>query len=122
VMTTVFATAAKNWAGDHVQGLLAQVPDKSQVPAVAQFLQSHGQSAQPQDIQTFVQAHPTTASFFAHGGPFNEFVRELLAFASSRGFLTGAALGVVAIISAIVLINVKKSDLPEDTETLAVPA
>ncbi len=122
IMTTVFGTAAKNWGSDHIQQLLGQVPDKSQVPAVAGFLQAHGQNAQPQDIEAFVHAHPSTASFFAAGGPFNDFVRELLAFASSRGFLTGALLGVVSIISAVVLINVKKTDLPADTEALAVPA
>jgi hypothetical protein len=122
VMTTVFATAAKNWSNDHIQGLIAQVPDKSQVPAVVQFLQAHGQNVEPKDVQAFIQAHPTTAPFFAPDGPLHTFVRELLAFASSRGFLTGAALGVVAIISAVVLINVKKSDLPADTENLPVPA
>jgi hypothetical protein len=122
VMTTVFGTAAKSWSTDHIKGLIAQVPDKSQLQAVVGFLQAHGQNAEPKDIQAFVQAHPSTGSFFAAGGPFNTFVRELLAYASGKGFLVGAALGVIAIISAVVLINVKKSDLPEDAEALAVPA
>ncbi len=122
VMTTVFGTAAKSWSTDHIKALIAQVPDKSQLQAVVGFLQAHGQNAEPKDIQAFVQAHPSTGSFFAAGGPFNTFVRELLAYASGKGFLVGAALGVIAIISAVVLINVKKSDLPEDVEVLAVPA
>jgi hypothetical protein len=122
VMTTVFATAAKNWSSDHVQSLLTQIPDKSQVPAVVEFLKSHGQNAQPQDVQAFVHAHPGTASFFAPEGPFHQFVRELLAFASSRGFLVGGALGVVAIISAVVLINVKKTDVPADPQEAMVAA
>ena len=121
-MTTVFGTAAKSWSTDHIKGLIAQVPDKSQLQAVVGFLQAHGQNAEPKDIQAFVQAHPSTGSFFAAGGPFNTFVRELLAYASGKGFLVGAALGVIAIISAVVLINVKKSDLPEDAEALAVAA
>ncbi len=122
VMTTVFGTAAKNWSTDHVKGLLAQVSDKSQLQAVVGFLHAHGQNAEPKDIQAFVQAHPSTGSFFAAGGPFNTFVRELLAYASGKGFLLGAALGVIAIISAVVLINVKKTDLPEDMEAAAIAA
>ncbi len=121
VMTTVFGTAAKNWSADHIHGLLAQVPNKADIGAVGQFLQQHGQNAEPKDIQAFVQAHPSTGSFFTHGGPFNEFVRSLLAHASGEGFLMGAGFGVVAIISAVVLINVKKTDLPTDTpEAVAV--
>jgi MFS family permease len=122
VMTTVFGTAAKNWSTDHIKGLIAQVPDKSQLQAVVGFLQAHGQNAEPKDIQAFVQAHPSTSSFFASGGPFNTFVRELLAYASGKGFLLGAALGVIAIISAVVLINVKKSDVPEDAQAAAMVA
>ncbi len=122
VMTTVFGTAAKNWSTDHVKGLLAQVPDKSQLQAVVGFLQAHGQNAEPKDIQAFVAAHPSTGSFFAAGGPFNTFVRELLAYASGKGFLLGAALGVIAIISAVVLINVKKSDVPADHDPAAALA
>ncbi|HZZ97002.1 MAG TPA: MFS transporter, partial [Jatrophihabitantaceae bacterium] len=121
VMTTVFGTAAKNWSADHVQGLLAQVPNKADIGAVGQFLQQHGQNAEPKDIQAFVQAHPSTGSFFAQGGPFNEFVRSLLAHASGEGFLMGAIIGVVAVIAAVVLINVKKTDLPTDSpEAVAV--
>jgi hypothetical protein len=119
VMTTVFGTAAKNWSTDHIKGLLAQVPDPSQLKAVAGFLQAHGQNAEPQDIQAFVHAHPSTASFFAPGGPFSDFVRELLAYASGKGFLMGAAFGVVAIIAAVVLINVKKTDLPAEAPEAA---
>ena len=121
VMTTVFGTAAKNWSADHIHGLLGQVPNKADVGAVGQFLQQHGQNAEPKDIQAFVQAHPGTGSFFAHGGPFNVFVRSLLAHASGEGFLMGGAFGVVAIIAAVVLINVKKTDLPADSpEAVAV--
>ena len=122
VMTTVFGTAAKSWSTDHIKGLVAQVPDKSQLQAVVGFLQAHGQNAEPKDIQAFVQAHPSTGSFFTAGGPFNTFVRELLAYASGKGFLLGAGLGVIAIISAVVLINVKKSDVPADHDPAAAMA
>jgi EmrB/QacA subfamily drug resistance transporter len=114
VMTTVFATSAKNWASDHIHGLLGEVPDKSQLPAVGGFLQRHGQNAEPKDVHAFVTQHPSTASFFAKNGPFSDFTRELLAYASGRGFLMGAIIGGVALLAAIFLINVKKTDLPSE--------
>jgi EmrB/QacA subfamily drug resistance transporter len=122
VMTTVFATSAKNWAGDHIQGLLGHVPDRSQMPAVGGFLQQHGQNVEPNDVHAFVSQHPGTASFFAKGGPYSDFTRELLAYASGRGFLMGAIFGGVAILAAIFLINVKKTDLPAEPEEVAAVA
>ena len=96
-----------------MQALLAQVPNRADVHSVAGFLQAH-QQPEPQDVANFVRAHPGTASFFGPGGPFSTFTRELLAHASGRGFLLGAFLGVVSVIAAIVLINVKKTDLPSE--------
>jgi hypothetical protein len=46
--------------------------------------------------------------------PFTDFNHHLLAHASGLGFLTAAMFGVVAIIASIVLINVKKTDIPAD--------
>ena len=61
------------------------------------FLSQYGQSGpQPADIKTFVGQHPALASFFAKGGPYSDFARELQAHASGRGFLMGAAFGTVA--------------------------
>jgi EmrB/QacA subfamily drug resistance transporter len=122
VMTTVFATSAKNWASDHIEGLLGQVPEKSQTQAVGGFLQQHGQNIEPKDVQEFVSQHPGVASFFAKGGPYSDFTRELLAFASSRGFLMGAIFGGVSLLAAIFLINVKKSDLPAESAEVAAVA
>ena len=57
--------------------------------------------------------------FFA--GPYRDFSHALLAHASGQGFLMGAVFGVVAIIAAVFLINVKKTELPSDP-TLAAAA
>jgi hypothetical protein len=65
-------------------------------------------------VHAFVTQHPSTASFFAKNGPFSDFTRELLAYASGRGFLMGAIIGGVALLAAIFLINVKKTDLPSE--------
>jgi hypothetical protein len=74
---------------------------------------------QPEDIKKFVAANPDSAPFFVKGGPYAEFGRALQAHASGNGFLMGAVFGVVAVIAAIVLINVKKTDVPTDPVALA---
>jgi EmrB/QacA subfamily drug resistance transporter len=118
VMTTVFGTSARSWASSHSAALFAKVPPDSRAP-VGAFLHKYGTSApQKSDILTFVHQHPNTGSFFAND--YANFARELQAFASGKGFLTGAAFGVVALIAAVVLINVKKTDIPTDPAELAV--
>jgi EmrB/QacA subfamily drug resistance transporter len=127
VLATVFATSAKNWGTDHFGGLVGSLKalhlpgDTSQ--QILHRLQSAGSNGlQPQDIKAFVAAHPSAAPFFAKGGAYSDFARELQAHASGKGFLMGAAFGVVAIIASIVLINVKKSDLPAGQPAEAVLA
>jgi EmrB/QacA subfamily drug resistance transporter len=127
VLATVFATSAKSWGADHFGGLVASLKalrlpeDTSQ--QILHRLQSAGSNGlQPQDIKAFVASHPSAAPFFAKGGAYSDFARELQAHASGKGFLMGAAFGVVAIIASIVLINVKKSDLPVGQEAEAALA
>ncbi len=123
VMATVFGTSARGWSTDHRGELFAQITDQSQAPAVGQFLSKYGQSApQPADVQAFLAGHPGLESFFVKGGPYSDFARELQAFASGRGFLAGVGFGVVAIIAAVVLINVKKDELPAAPEAETVVA
>jgi EmrB/QacA subfamily drug resistance transporter len=121
VMTTVFGTTARSYASEHSQALFAKIPVDSR-QAVAAFLHKYGASApQQSDIKAFVAQHPNTGGFFAND--YSDFARSLQAFASGKGFLMGAAFGVVAFIAAIVLINVKKADLPADpAEAAAVAA
>jgi EmrB/QacA subfamily drug resistance transporter len=118
VMTTVFGTSAKNWASAHMGQLhapLSALPPDLQKSIGAKLGQAGSSGLQSEDIKKFVSALPAdqraaAGNFFSHA--YSDFARELLAFASGRGFLTGAAFGVVAIIAAVVLINVKKTDLP----------
>ena len=127
VMTTVFGTAARNWVGDHKTSLFAQVqklpPDVSHT--VGAKIGAAGQNGlQKPDIDKFVQTLPPGSrgqvqQFF--DGPYRDFSHSLLAHASGRGFFAGALFGVVALVSAIVLINVKKEDLP-DPEAEGAPA
>jgi hypothetical protein len=51
-------------------------------------------------------------AFFS--GPYKDFSHHLIAHASGQGFLAGAMFGVVAVIAAAVLINVKKSEVPSE--------
>ena len=81
---------------------------------------------QTADAQKFVKsipagpAHDAAARFFA--GPYKDFGHHLQAHASGQGFFAGAMFGVAAIISAVVIINVKKSDLPAEGPAEAMVA
>jgi hypothetical protein len=126
VMTTVFGTSAKNWASAHMGQLhapLAALPADLQQRIGAELGKAGSGGLQSEDIKTFISGLPpgqrgAATSFFSNA--YSDFTRELLAFASGKGFLTGAAFGVVAIISAVVLINVKKTDVPTTSGSDAV--
>jgi EmrB/QacA subfamily drug resistance transporter len=120
VMTTVFGTAGRNYAGDHAPSLfktLAQsISDKQLAGTIAGRIQEAGSGGlQKPDIDSFVNSLPAGQQQPAHDffyGPYKGFTHDLLAHASGQGFLMGAVFGGVAIIAAIVLINVKKTELP----------
>jgi EmrB/QacA subfamily drug resistance transporter len=127
VMTTVFGTSATGWASDHFANLVQSLkqlglPGNTTNLILARLQKSGPGGLQADDIKKFVTANPDSARFFARGGPYSDFARELQAHASGRGFLTGAAFGVVAIIAAVVLVNVRKQDLPTSLEPDAVAA
>jgi EmrB/QacA subfamily drug resistance transporter len=129
VMTTVFGTAGRNYASGHQAGLqkaLGQSAGGNRELAgkIAGRVQSAGSNGlQQQDINDFVKTLPKgqqqdqARGFFS--GAYKDFTHHLLAHASGQGFLMGAVFGVVAIIAAVVLINVKKSELPAEPETVA---
>jgi hypothetical protein len=130
VMTTVFGTAGRNYAHAHFPALLGKLQpppgDHGELAkAVGGRLQQAGQNGlQPADVKHFIASlhdgeQAAAARFFS--GPYHAFSHDLLAHASGKGFFAGAMFGVAAIVSAIVLINVKKDDLPaQDGE--AAPA
>lgn len=131
VMTTVFGTSGRSYARDHAPSLGKQLGqlaqgDKSLIGAVSKRLAAAGNNGlQPADVSNFVKSlpasqRPAANTFFA--GPYRSFTHGLVAHASGQGFLTGAVFGVVAIIAAVVLINVKKTDVPSDPAALAAAA
>jgi EmrB/QacA subfamily drug resistance transporter len=129
VMTTVFGTAGRNWAGSHFGRLVAALKDPANhlspatQGAIMLKLQAAGNNGlQKSDIANFVHTLPgdqqaAAGKFFA--GPYSAFAHDLLAHASGRGFLMGAVFGGVAILAAVLLINVKKSQLPNDPAAAA---
>jgi EmrB/QacA subfamily drug resistance transporter len=121
VMTTVFGTAGRNYASNHFGKVVAaiQSPSSHLSPATQHDLLARLQAAgnnglQPEDIQKFVGTHPDAGGFFIKGGPYADFSHHLLAHASGEGFLMGAVFGGVAIIAAVLLINVRKSQVPAE--------
>ena len=60
----------------------------------------------------FSHVKPADTSWRSDG--LRDFSHHLVAHASGQGFLMGDVFGVVAIIAAVVLINVKKDDVPAE--------
>jgi EmrB/QacA subfamily drug resistance transporter len=128
VMATVFGTSARNYFNDHGQSVFAKIrtlPTALQQPVQDLLTHAGKNGLQPEQIKSFVAAQSpqnrgAASDFF--NGPYKDFSHHLLAHASGQGFLTGALFGVVAIIAAAVLINVKKSDLPAETSPEALVA
>jgi EmrB/QacA subfamily drug resistance transporter len=130
VMTTVFGTSARNYAGNHTAALLQQA---HQLPGNLPQLvgnrlgQAGTNGLQKSDIDKFVNALPanlqgSARSFFT--GPYADFSHHLQAHASGQGFFVGAMFGFAAIIAAVLVINVKKADIPSlqnpDQVTVAI--
>jgi len=121
VMTTVFGTAGRNYAQSHQDELhagLAQSTsgDQALAGSIAHQIQQSGSNGlQKPDIDKYVNSLPAGQQAAAHQffyGPYQDFIHGLVAHASGQGFLMGAMFGVVAIIAAVFLINVRKSDIP----------
>ena len=122
-MTTVFGTSARNWANGHGDRLASALRDPANhlAPAtqgaIMQALKKAGSNGlQSSDIARIRQAHPDSARFFQ---TYKDWSHDLLAHASGQGFLMGAVFGGVALLAAIFLVNVKKSDIPSDPAAAA---
>ncbi len=112
VLATIAATAGRNFATDNIVSTIAKAPAAARGDIV-QFLQGSGSSGPEADaIASFVRANPQAGSFFS--GPYRDFADALQAHSAGSGFLAGAFFGVAAIIAALVLINVKKDEVPDE--------
>jgi hypothetical protein len=128
VMTTVFGTAARNYASDHrgaLQRGIDGLPDGLRQPVFGRISSAGSNGLQSEDIKKFIDGlpagqRPAATSFF--DGPYHSFSHALIAHASGQGFLTGAVFGVVAIVAAVFLINVKKDELPVESSGALVVA
>jgi EmrB/QacA subfamily drug resistance transporter len=129
VLATVFQTSANNYSTVHRSDLVGPALH-DMGPAlggqVLQHLQAAGSNGlQPEDIGKYVnsfkdpQQHELVARFFGglqhnfiNGGPYHEFARAIQAHASGQGFFGAAMFGVVAVLVAVFVIQIKKTDLP----------
>ena len=118
VLTTIFGTSSRNYANSHASRVGTALRDPNlhlsagTQKAIGNALQTHKSGLQTDDIAKLVKQHPDAAGFFAKGGPYQSFSHDLIAHGSANAFLMGGIFGVVAIIAAVVLINVKKDELP----------
>jgi len=110
VLATVAATAAKSSGKSHAADLAAQVK-AGKVPQ--ETLGHFGELT-----QAYTSGRP--ASPAASGDSIaTRIFNEVQAHSASMGFLTAAIMGVVGVIAAVVIINVKKSDVPTSQAELA---
>ncbi len=118
VMTTVFGTSARNYANNHIGALLQAVgrlPGDLPQLVGKRINEAGNNGLQKPDITKFVNSLPAGSQHAARSffnGPYTDFSHHLQAHASGQGFFAGAMFGVAAIIAAVVIINVKKTDLP----------
>ena len=127
-MTTVFGTAARNYGSSHqgtLRDALGTLPAALRGPVAQRIADAGSGGLQQADIKKFVAGLPPAqrgpaGEFF--GGPYKDFGHHLLAHASGEGFLMGAVFGVIALIASLVLINLKKDDLPAEPPLEAVAA
>ena len=128
VLATVFATSARNFAADHlggVQAALGRLPGNLPQLVGAKVQAAGSNGIQKADIDKFVNGLPAGQRPAAHDffyGPYAQLSHQIQAHASGQAFLTGAIFGIVGIVVALVVINVKKSDVPSEPPLEAVAA
>jgi hypothetical protein len=128
VMTTVFGTSARNYVHGHstsLFGAIGKLPGDLPKLVGARIAQAGQNGLQKPDIDKFVSTLPhdqqaPARTFFST--TYQDFSHHVLAHASGMGFFAGAVFGLVAIVSAVVLINVKKDEVPTDAEAALVAA
>jgi EmrB/QacA subfamily drug resistance transporter len=111
VLATVAATAARSSGKSHAADLTEQVKAGTQPASV---LNHFGELS-----QAYLDGRPPAATATADSTAVHIF-NEVQAHSASMGFLTAAIMAVVGVIAAVVIINVKKSDLPDPAELTPV--
>ncbi len=102
VLATAFASASKS-------------EGKSQVSQLAGASQQHLQEL----LASSQSGKPASPAAYADNAALDAF-HAVQAHGSSQGFLVAAIFGVVAVVAALVLINVKKTDVAQVSEAVAV--
>ncbi|MDQ6851400.1 MAG: MFS transporter [Actinomycetota bacterium] len=119
VLANAAATAARSAAVSHRADqarAFATLPRNLQ-PLVGKFLSGAGTRGPDQSqIAGFVKSLPqadqsTVSAYFT--GPYRDLSSLIQAHASGMGFLTAAIFGVASIVVSIVLINIKKDEVPD---------
>ena len=124
VMATVFASTAKDWASHHIGTLAArayQQLGQADGTRVMTAIQKAGKNGlEPDQIKSLSNGDPKALRFLS--SDYHRFAQEVQAHGSAHGFLTGSFFAIVAVISAVALIAVKKTDLPaaENADPIAV--
>jgi EmrB/QacA subfamily drug resistance transporter len=112
VLATVAATAAKNKASSTIGDLVAQVKAGQLSPSVLRHVNELS-AAQTGHKPSIAALHDSTAV---------QAVAEIQAHSSAQGFLAAAFFGVAGIIVAVLLINIKKDDVPSEPMLAAAAA
>jgi hypothetical protein len=110
VLATVAASAAKSSGKSHLADLQAQVNSGQANPDV---LQHFGELS-----QAYTSGKPASTAA-THDSLALHIYNVVQAHSASMGFLTAGIMGVVGVIAAVVIINVKKDDLPTSQAELA---
>ena len=122
VLATVAATAGRNSAHTHAADVPKALAGSGLSPQtqgqVGKFLAGSGSSSPDKSaikdfLKTVSPVERDKASAFFNG-PYHEFASTVQAHASGMGFLTAALFGIGAFVIAVVLMNVKKDDVPQE--------
>jgi EmrB/QacA subfamily drug resistance transporter len=112
VLATVAATTGSHASTNKVQELTAQT-QAGKIPG--SVLQHFGEIAAAQT------GHPASAAALQDNAAIHA-VAQVQAHSSGMGFLAATIFGAVAVVVALVVINVKKSDLPSPQEAMMASA
>ncbi len=110
VLATVAATAAKSSGKSHLATLSQQVKDGT---ASSSTLDHYGELS-----KAYTSGRPAAPAAHSDSLALHIF-NSVQAHSAAMGFLTAAIMGIVAIIAAVVIINVKKAELPTSQAELA---